>query len=80
MNMNFDGKSFVELFHQLYEDISNRFDLEIVDISNDVVELKGNNFSIFFTYDLDTTWIYYFDKKMIKHILLVITSMSMLKM
>lgn len=63
MNMDFDGKSFIELFHQLYEDISNRFDLEIVDISNDVAELKGNNFSIFFTYDLDTTWIYYFDKK-----------------
>lgn len=63
MNMNFDGKSFIELFHQLYEDISNGFDLEIVDISNDVAELKGNKFSIFFTYDLDTTWIYYFDRK-----------------
>lgn len=63
MNMNFDGKSFIELSHQLFGEISNRYDLEIVNIRNDVMELKGNKFSVFFTYDLDTTWVYYFDKR-----------------
>ncbi|MEG2684606.1 MAG: hypothetical protein RR929_00945 [Erysipelotrichaceae bacterium] len=61
--MNFDGKSFIELTHQLFGGISNRYDLEIVNIRNDVMELKGNKFSVFFTYYLDTTLVYYFDKK-----------------
>ncbi|MFV0382114.1 MAG: hypothetical protein ACK5KR_07850 [Breznakia sp.] len=63
MNMNFNGKSFIELSHQLFGELSNRFDLDIVNISNNVIELKGDKFSVFFTYDFDTAWVYYFNKK-----------------
>lgn len=63
MNMNFNGKSYSKLFTELFTDTSNMYNLEIMNRSNDVMELKGNNYSLFFTYDIDTSWIYYYDKK-----------------
>ncbi|MEG0314663.1 MAG: hypothetical protein RR646_05315 [Erysipelotrichaceae bacterium] len=44
MNMNFDGKGIAEKTRQLFIGISNRYDLKNVNIINDVMELKGNEF------------------------------------
>lgn len=62
MDIKFNGKGYYELVNELFNDISNEYNLEIVNKSNNVIELNGNDFSILFTYDLDTSWIYYYDK------------------
>lgn len=63
MNINFNGESYCELFSELFSDVFAKYDLRIVNRSTNIMELSGNVFSILFTYDLDTNWIYYFDKK-----------------
>lgn len=63
MNIDFNGKSYSELFNDIFREVSKKYDLKIVDRSSDIMELSGNGFSVLFTYDLDTNWIYYFDKK-----------------
>lgn len=63
MNIKFGNKSYEELFHFLYDEIAEKFLLNIECIDDTTMQIIGDNFTLLISYDMDTSWIYYTNKK-----------------
>ena len=57
--MKFLNQSFEEFFCKLFKDIAEKYKLKIEKVNDCTMHLRNDIFNLTFSYDMDTSWIYY---------------------
>lgn len=57
--MKFMNQTFEEFFCKLFENIAEKYKLKIEKVNDSTMHLKNDIYTLTFSYDMDTSWIYY---------------------